>query len=305
MLHEYKRRQMEFEDRECCWYNLAPVKMSAAYQCYFDRQCAVGLDTLTKADLGRPDATLICGLGGGADLQFLLEHLPLGRCLALDFSIEAIRATQRRFRNHYVSKPVEYLKADIECIPVQDNSVDIVIASQVLHHTLDPAQACQEMFRVARRGVLLLEPADTIMVSLLKRIGLARATEEAGNVVLRFRRSDFESYLDGCDCSVQYRTYLFYDHPILERSLGRYFNFGGAIPVLTTLYSLTDRLVFPLRSKCAVLRQNATTRGSRMRVAFVTNMCRHYRVRSRAHPRVPCSGHSVPVGRPLPAAAHE
>jgi ubiquinone/menaquinone biosynthesis C-methylase UbiE len=227
--------------------------MSAPYKYYFDRQCEIGLDTLIKADLGQLDGTLICGVGGGADLQFWIEHLPLDHCHALDFSIEAIRATQRRLRHHSVSKRVEYLKADIECIPLKDNSVDLVIASQVLHHTLDPAQACKEMFRVARRGVLLLEPANTMMVSMLKRIGLARATEDAGNVVLRFRKSDFESYLHGCDCSVQYRTYLFYDHPILERNLGRYFNFAGGIPVLKTLYSLTDRLMFPLRSKCAVL----------------------------------------------------
>jgi len=253
MLHEYKRRQMEFEDREFCRYNLSPVKMSAPYKYYFDRQCGVGLATLIKADLSQPDGTLICGVGGGADLQFWIEHLPLDRCLALDFSIEAIRATQRRLRNHSISKLVEYLKADIECIPLKDNSLDLVIASQVLHHTLDPAKACKEMFRVARRGVLLLEPANTMMVSMLKRIGLARATEDAGNVVLRFRRSDFESYLYGCDCSVRYRTYLFYDHPILERNLGRYFNFAGGIPVLKTLYSLTDHLMFPLRSKCAVL----------------------------------------------------
>jgi ubiquinone/menaquinone biosynthesis C-methylase UbiE len=261
MLHEYKRRQMEFEDSAWSRYNLSPVKMSAAYQFYFDRQCTIGLNTLIKADLSRPGATLICGVGGGADLQFWLEHLPLDRCLALDISIEAIRATQRRLRNHSVSKPVEYLKGDIECIPLQDNSLDVVIASQVLHHTLDPAQACKEMVRVAKRAVLLLEPANTIMVSMLKRIGLARATEEAGNVVLRFRKSDFDSYLDGCDCSVQYRTYLFYDHPILEKTLDRYFNFAGAIPVLKTLYSLTDRLMFPLRSKCAVLLTKRLKKG--------------------------------------------
>ena len=275
MLHEYKRRQMEFEDREFCRYNLSPVKMSAPYKYYFDRQCGVGLATLIKADLSQPDGTLICGVGGGADLQFWIEHLPLDRCLALDFSIEAIRATQRRLRNHSISKLVEYLKADIECIPLKDNSLDLVIASQVLHHTLDPAKACKEMFRVARRGVLLLEPANTMMVSMLKRIGLARATEDAGNVVLRFRRSDFERefnseypgqypisaeqlsakvfqtrFMDRVCAQV---TYLFYDHPILERNLGRYFNFAGGIPVLKTLYSLTDHLMFPLRSKCAVL----------------------------------------------------
>ena len=90
MLHEYKRRQMEFEDREFCRYNLSPVKMSAPYKYYFDRQCGVGLATLIKADLSQPDGTLICGVGGGADLQFWIEHLPLDRCLALDFSIEAM-----------------------------------------------------------------------------------------------------------------------------------------------------------------------------------------------------------------------
>jgi ubiquinone/menaquinone biosynthesis C-methylase UbiE len=253
MLHEYKRRQMEFEDSEWCRYNLVPVKVSPAYQYYFDRQCAIGLDALVRAGLERVGATLICGVGGGADLQFWLEHLALDRCLALDFSIEAIHATQRRLQNHSVSKSVEYLKGDIECIPLKDDSMDLVIASQVLHHTLDPAQACKEMFRIARRAVLLLEPANTILVPILKRIGLARVTEDAGNVVLRFRKSDFEAYLHGCDCSIWYRTYLFYDHPILERNLGRYFDSERALSVLKTLYSLSNRLLVPFRSKCAVL----------------------------------------------------
>jgi len=252
MLHEYKRRQMEFEDHEWCRYNLEPAVLPAAYRFYFETQCAIGVSELVKAGLGQLSTMLVCGVGGGADLQYWLEHLPMSRCWALDFSIEAIRATRRRIRNHGLAETVEYLKADIEDIPLKDNSVDLVIASQVLHHTLEPARACREMFRVARRGVFLIEPANTLLTPLFIRIGLARSTESAGNIVVRFRRSDFVSFLSGSTFSIRYRTYVFYDHPLIQKALSRFSDFPGAVPILKGLYKVAD-LCLPLRSKCAVV----------------------------------------------------
>lgn len=255
MLHEYKRRQMEFEDGEWCHHHLTPRPMAAPYRFYFETQCAVGISELVKAGSDHRDTVLVCGVGGGADLQYWLEHLPVRRYLALDFSIEAIRATQRRIGNLGLAESVEYLKSDIEDIPLRDDSVDLVIASQVLHHTLDPGRACREMFRVARRGVLLLEPANTLLTPLLRQVGLARTTEVVGNVVLRFRESDFISYLNGFACSIRYRTYLFYDHRLIEKALNRFFGFPGGVTVLKTLYKAANLCLFPLRSKCVVFLQ--------------------------------------------------
>lgn len=259
MLHEYKRRQMEFEDREWCQYNLTPQALSVPYRFYFETQCAVGVSELVKAGSDHDDTVLVCGVGGGADLQYWLEHLPVRRYLALDFSIEAIHATQRRIRNLGLAESVEYLKGDIEDIPLQDDSLDLVIASQVLHHTLDPGRACREMFRVARRGVLLLEPANTLLTPLLRQIGLARSTEVVGNVVLRFRESDFISYLKGFACSVRYRTYLFYDHRLIEKVLSRFFGFPGGVTVLKGLYKAANLCLFPLHSKCVVFLQKQSS----------------------------------------------
>jgi SAM-dependent methyltransferase len=255
MLHEYKRRQMEFEDREWCRYNLKPDVLSAPYRFYFETQCEIGISELAKEGFDQQDTVLICGVGGGADLQYWLDHLRVGRYVALDFSIEAIHATQRRIRHLGRPEAVEYLKADIEDIPLQDDSVDLVIASQVLHHALDPGRACREMFRVARRGVLLLEPANTLLTPLLIYTGLARATESVGNVVLRFRKSDFISYLNGSRYSIRYRTYLFYDHQLIEKALTRCFGFPGGVTVLKGLYKAAALCLFPLRSKCAVFLQ--------------------------------------------------
>ena len=253
MMHEYKRKQMEFEDHEWQHYNHAPIAFSAPFQYYFDRQCEYGLRRLHHADLGNPESVLICGVGGGADLEYWLQHLPMKSCFAIDFSYEAIRATQRRVRNHRLPSITQYVKADIESIPLRDRSVDLVIATQVLHHTLDPAQACKEMFRVAKRGVLLLEPAHTAMVRLLSIAGIARAEESAGNVVLRFRQSDFTLYLKGLTCSIKYHTYFFYDHPRIQQILGKYFDSNVGLRLLKALYWTADRLALPLHSKCAVV----------------------------------------------------
>ena len=212
-----------------------------------------GLKKLVEAGMGKPDTVLVCGVGGGADLEYWLEHLPMNCCVAIDFAIEAIKATQRRVSNHGLPVITRYVTADIECIPLQDQSVDVVIASQVLHHTLEPAQACKEMFRVARRAVLLLEPAQTKVVSLFKRLGIATSVETVGNVVLRFRKSDFDYYLSDSKCSIQYSTYLFYDPPLVEKILTAGFQFPGGLSLLKAIYWAADRVVLPLHSKCAVL----------------------------------------------------
>jgi len=45
-----------------------------------------------------------------------------------------------------------FVEADIEKMPFEDKEFDFAICNQVLEHTLDPAQACDELTRIAKRG---------------------------------------------------------------------------------------------------------------------------------------------------------
>src|SRR5262245_46487597 len=75
--------------------------------------------------------------------------------------------------------------AAAEELPFRDRSFDVVAVHDGLHHLEEPARAIREMARVARQGVLILEPARTSLTRLAVRFGLAEEVEEAGNHVQR------------------------------------------------------------------------------------------------------------------------
>jgi ubiquinone/menaquinone biosynthesis C-methylase UbiE len=255
MLNDYKRRQMEFEDREFPRYSREPIVLAPAFQIYAERQCAIALSTIEKAGIEPLRSVLVCGVGAGEDLEYWLTHLRADSYTAMDFSIEAIRATQRRLAFHNCQRPVDYVKADIEDLPLADSSVDLVIGTQVLHHMSAPGQACREMFRVAKKGVLLLEPADTLSTRFFKRVGMAQTTEVVGNTVLRFKKADFVSYLGEGDYSLTSRTYFFYYHPVVLRALTGLSALPGSRTLARLLCPVADICLFPLRSKCVVMIQ--------------------------------------------------
>ena len=75
--------------------------------------------------------------------------------------------------------------ADVEHLPYADQSVDLVAVHDGLHHLDDPYAGLSEMARVARRWVVVTEPARASATRLAIGVGLALETEEAGNRVAR------------------------------------------------------------------------------------------------------------------------
>ena len=111
MLHEYKRRQMEFEDHEWCRYNLEPAVLPAAYRFYFETQCAIGVSELVKAGLGQLSTMLVCGVGGGADLQYWLWKI-VGREGSKDAALHAYEGLYQRIPKFEFVKRIAELKGE-------------------------------------------------------------------------------------------------------------------------------------------------------------------------------------------------
>jgi SAM-dependent methyltransferase len=63
--------------------------------------------------------------------------------------------------------------ADAEALTMADGSFDTVFAHEVLHHCASPHRALCEMLRVARRHVLILEPNESLVMSMLVRLKLS------------------------------------------------------------------------------------------------------------------------------------
>jgi SAM-dependent methyltransferase len=62
------------------------------------------------------------------------------------------------------------VRVDAEAMGLADNSYDLVLAHEVLHHCRSPHKALLEMLRVSRRHVILLEPNNSLAMRLLLRL---------------------------------------------------------------------------------------------------------------------------------------
>jgi SAM-dependent methyltransferase len=111
-----------------------------------------------------------------------------------DLSLGA--ATRARFRSEKRSLGIRSVVADVEHLPYGDQTVDLVAVHDGLHHLNDPNVGLAEMARVARRWVVVTEPARASITRLAIRFGLALETEEAGNRVARMNPFDTKAFLE-------------------------------------------------------------------------------------------------------------
>lgn len=253
-LPEYKRKQIEHEDRILPRYSLEPIRRTPVEQFYAEREYSIGLTLLQKLlPLEEVKTALVCGIGAGDDLHYWLVHMPVAQVIGLDFSIEAIKSTQRRIQFNHLPEIADFALADFENIPLQDEAIDLGIFVRTLHHALNPEQGFKELWRVSRRGVLLIEPLATPVTRLFARLGIARDEEEAGNRVIRFTLSQYLSWA-GRECTAhRSRTYLWYYHPLIYSRLLPLFDSNLGMKLFEKLYALGNVLLIPLHSKMAVI----------------------------------------------------
>ena len=82
---------------------------------------------------------------------------------------------------------VRYQKQNCERLSYVSGSFDLVFCKESLHHLARPMQGLYEMLRVCRGAVLVLEPYDSQLDWLLRRLGLSSVYEsnQLGNLELR------------------------------------------------------------------------------------------------------------------------
>lgn len=68
---------------------------------------------------------------------------------------------------------------DASDLSFEDDSFDFCVCHQGLHHCRSPHRALLEMYRVARRGVVVFEPHDTLLTRLGVRLGIGQRYETA------------------------------------------------------------------------------------------------------------------------------
>src|SRR5580658_326678 len=100
------------------------------------------------AKLNPGETVLDLGSGGGIDVLLSAKRVgPTGKAYGLDMTDEML-ALANENRRKSGNANVEFLKGEIENIPLPDNSVDVIISNCVINLSADKDQVLREAFRV-------------------------------------------------------------------------------------------------------------------------------------------------------------
>jgi arsenite methyltransferase len=104
------------------------------------------------AKLNPGEVVLDLGSGGGIDVLLSAKRVgPTGKAYGLDMTDEMLRLANENRRKAGVDN-VEFLKGEIEHIPLPDNSVDVIISNCVINLAADKDRVLREAFRVLKPG---------------------------------------------------------------------------------------------------------------------------------------------------------
>ena len=120
-------------------------------------------DTAIKASLGCGNPTALAelksgetvldlGSGGGIDVLLSARRVgPTGKAYGLDMTDEMLALAEENKRKSGLAN-VEFLKGEIENIPLPDSSVDVIISNCVINLSGDKDRVLKEAFRVLKPG---------------------------------------------------------------------------------------------------------------------------------------------------------
>ena len=104
------------------------------------------------AQLNEGETVLDLGSGGGIDVLLSAKRVgPTGKVFGLDMTDDMLALANENKRRAGATN-VEFLKGEIESIPLPDNSVDVIISNCVINLSADKERVLREAFRVLRPG---------------------------------------------------------------------------------------------------------------------------------------------------------
>jgi SAM-dependent methyltransferase len=104
------------------------------------------------ATLNAGETVLDLGSGGGIDVLLAARRVgPTGKAYGLDMTDEMLALARENQRKAGIEN-VDFLKGEIENIPLPDNSVDVVISNCVINLSADKDRVLRETFRVLKPG---------------------------------------------------------------------------------------------------------------------------------------------------------
>lgn len=107
---------------------------------------------IALAGLRPGEVVLDLGSGAGLDVLLAAQRVgPQGKVYGLDMTDEMLELARRNQRTSGISN-VEFVKGDIENIPLPDNHVDVIMSNCVINLAADKAVVLKEAYRVLKPG---------------------------------------------------------------------------------------------------------------------------------------------------------
>ncbi|MBU3956517.1 class I SAM-dependent methyltransferase [bacterium] len=147
----------------------------------------------------------------------------------IDFSEDAVACANQRKEKYKFQ--AEFDTGDAQNLPFQDNSFDIVSVHDGLHHLKDAAKAVKEMVRVARKGIIIIEPAKSLLTEISILLGIS-LRYEGPDFVYRLEEKETRQWLEKAGFKKVFvkRYIMYYPH-----KPGIFFKILG-LPMLFQLY---------------------------------------------------------------------
>jgi ubiquinone/menaquinone biosynthesis C-methylase UbiE len=207
-----------------------------------DRRIRIGVEHVMRVVRSSPatwDALVVCGGVGGEGT--LLANLGFASVTVSDYSENALAVCRRR------DPRLQTRPMNAEQMDLPDGAYDLVLVQDGLHHLSRPVQGFTEMLRVARRGVLVMEPHWGLVAKLL-----GTTWEDHGgevNFVFRWNQMLLEqaarSYLLRQPCYI--KALRLWDHASAVHRLASRLPSGSSQRALArACYGILDGLFRPL-----------------------------------------------------------
>ena len=152
------------------------------------------------AKLNPGEMVLDLGSGGGIDVLLSARRVgPTGKAYGLDMTDEMLALANENKQKSGIEN-VEFLKGEIEHIPLPDNSVDVIISNCVINLSADKDRVLREAFRVLKPGgrfavsdvVTRGEMLPAIRQSVLLWVGCVAGRSEENEYRAKLAAAGFE-----------------------------------------------------------------------------------------------------------------
>ncbi len=150
-------------------------------------------------ELRAGETVLDLGSGGGIDVLLSAKRVgPTGKAYGLDMTDEMLALARENQRQAGVTN-VEFLKGEIENIPLPDGSVDVIISNCVINLSADKDRVLAEAFRVLKPGgrfavsdvVVRGAVPEAIRQSMLLWVGCIAGAMEENEYRAKLERAGF------------------------------------------------------------------------------------------------------------------